>query len=287
MTDALAAQRRFFAEEILITSNLKSPAIVEALASVARERFLPPGPWTIRGEADFQSGPRQTPDGDPRHVYHNVAVAIDPARTLFNGAPGLLCAAIDALALQPGHRVLHLGTGLGYYTAIMAACVGSQGRVVGLEVDDALGARSRENLAPMPWVEMRNGAGAPIPGETFDAILINAGVTHPQPAWLDALAPGGRIVFPITVAMPQMGPIGKGLLLAATCTDDPAVLTLRLVTFVAIYSAIGLRDDAVNVELGKAMQKSPYPQLKRLRRDAHELDASCWLHTPGGCLSLS
>jgi len=286
MTDTLIAQRRFFAEEIQITSNLKSAAVVDALSSVPRERFLPPGPWTIRGEADFQAGPRQTFDADPRHVYHNVAIAIDPARTLFNGAPGLLCAAIDALVLSPGQRVLHLGTGLGYYTAIMASCVGPQGRVVGLEVDDALAARSRDNLASMPWIEMRDGAGTAAPGETFDAILINAGVTHPQPAWLDALAPGGRIVFPLTVAMPQMGPIGKGFLLAATRTDDPAVLALRLVTFVAIYSAIGLRDDAVNMELGKAMQKSPYPPLKRLRRDAHEPDATCWLHTPGGCFSL-
>ncbi len=33
------------------------------------------------------TGPRKTPDADPRHLYHNVSVAIDPARQLFNGAP--------------------------------------------------------------------------------------------------------------------------------------------------------------------------------------------------------
>lgn len=286
MTDTPAARRRFFAEDIQVVANLKSTSIVEALASVPREQFLPPGPWTIRSEVDLQSGPRQTPDADPRHVYHNVAVAIDPARTLFNGAPALLCTAIDALMLSPGQRVLHLGTGLGYYTAILAACVGPTGHVAGLEIDADLHARARENLAAMPWVEMR-ASGTLAAGEMFDAILINAGVTHPQPDWLDALTPGGRIVLPLTVAMPQMGPIGKGLLLAATGTDDPRVFSLRIVAFVAIYSAIGLRDDAVNGELGRALQKAPYPPLKRLRRDAHDADASCWLHTPGGCLSLS
>ncbi len=138
MTD-LTAQRRFFAEEIQVASNLQSAALVDALAAVPRERFLPPGPWTIRGEADFQSPPRLTPGADPRHVYHNVAIAIDPARVLFNGAPGLLALAIDALKLKPGDRVLHLGTGLGYYTAIMAHCVGPTGRVLGLDVDSVAG----------------------------------------------------------------------------------------------------------------------------------------------------
>ena len=143
----LSAQRRFFAEEIQVVSNLQSTAVISALSTVARERFLPPGPWTIRGEADFQAAPRQTPDADPRHVYHNVAVAIDPARMLFNGAPGLLAMVIDALALRAGDRVLHIGTGLGYYTALIAECVGASGRVVGLEVDAALAADARANLA--------------------------------------------------------------------------------------------------------------------------------------------
>src|SRR5262245_5109652 len=102
----LTTRRRFYAEEIEITANLQSPALVEALAGVPRERFLPPGPWAVRGEADFQSPLRKTRDADPKHVYHNLAVGIDPARMLFNGAPGLLSTAIDALAVKPGARVL-------------------------------------------------------------------------------------------------------------------------------------------------------------------------------------
>ena len=141
MTD-LAAQRRFYAEEIQAVANLTSSGVVEALATVARERFLPDGPWTIRSEADLQAPPRLTPDADPRHVYHNLAVAIDAPRMLFNGAPSVVAMAIDALQLSAGNRVLHIGTGLGYYTALMAHCVGPSGRVVGIEVDPGAGRTS-------------------------------------------------------------------------------------------------------------------------------------------------
>jgi protein-L-isoaspartate(D-aspartate) O-methyltransferase len=282
---SLESRRRFYAEEIEIASNLRTAAVVEAFAAVPRERFLPAGPWTIKSDADFQGLPRQTPDADPRHVYHNIGVAIDPARMLFNGAPGLLGMAIDALAPAPGHRVLHLGTGLGYYTAILAHSVGASGRVLGIEVDRDLADAARANLSMYPWAEVRHGNGTGPIGETFDAMLINAGVTHPQPAWLDALGPGGRMIVPITAGMPAMGPIGKGLLLLLTRGADRATFNARIAGFVAIYSGIGLRDPAVEPEIGKALMRNPFPPLKTYRRDSHEPGPACWLHTEHGCLS--
>jgi protein-L-isoaspartate(D-aspartate) O-methyltransferase len=286
MTD-LTARRRFFAEEIQVSSNLRSTALVDALATVPRERFLPPGPWTIRGEADFQASPRQTQDADPRHVYHNVAIAIDATRLLFNGAPGLLAMAIDALALEQGSRVLHIGTGTGYYTALLGHCVGSRGRVVGIEVDDELARAAAANLASMPGVEVRHGDGSAALDEPFDAIFVNAGVTHLQDTWLDALAPGGRLLVPLTATMPAMTTIGKGPLLLATRGPDTARWPARLVTFVAIYSAIGLRDDTLNERLGAALRAAPFPRVTHLRRDPHEAAASCWFHTPAVCVSLA
>ena len=286
MTD-LAAQRRYYAEEIQLSSNLRSPALVEALATIPRERFLPAGPWTIRGDADFQSPLRQTASDDPRHVYHNVAIAIDARRLLFNGAPGLLAMAIDALALEEGARVLHVGTGTGYYTALLAQSVGARGRVLGFEVDAALARAATENLTSMPWVEIRHADGTGVLDESFDAILVNAGVTHPQGTWLEALAPGGRLIVPLTATMPAMTTIGKGLLLLITRGDDPDRWPARLVTFVAIYSAIGLRDDDLNQRLGEALRASPFPPVKHLRRDPHEATASCWLHTPAACISMA
>jgi hypothetical protein len=141
----------------------------------------------------------------------------------------------------------------------------------------------------MPWIEVRHGDGSGAPGahdESFDGILINAGVTHPQEAWLDNLAPSGRMILPLTATLPGMGPIGKGLLLLLTRTEDPGTLVARLLTFVAIFSAVGLRDDALNDQLGKALMKQPFPALKRLRRDGHAPSPSCWLHGTTCCLSL-
>jgi protein-L-isoaspartate(D-aspartate) O-methyltransferase len=165
----------------------------------------------------------------------------------------------------------------------MAHCVGPSGRVLAFEVDEALAAAARENLAAMPWVDVWHADAAGPIGERVNAILINAGVTHPLESWLDALAEGGRIVLPLTVAMKPT--IGKGLLVLATRTANPSSFDARVIGFVAIYSATGLRDDATAKLLAAAFAKNPFPPLKRLRRDAHEPTAACWLHATGWCLS--
>lgn len=285
MTIALDIRRRVFAEEIEAVAGLRTPVLVDALATVRREAFLRPGPWIVRTEADFGGPPRTTPDADPRHVYHNLVVAIDPARQLFNGQPSLLAMAIDALGVAPGGRALHVGCGLGYYTALMAHCVGPSGRIVAIEADAALADEARANLSAMPWVEVRHGDARDDLREPFDAVLVNAGVTHPLDWWLDALTPGGRLMVPLTVPMIAMGAtLGKGLMLLITRRDALA-FDARVASMVAIYSAVGIRDEPRSDELGRAMSKMPFPALKRLRRDMHEPEGGCWLHMPGCCLS--
>jgi protein-L-isoaspartate(D-aspartate) O-methyltransferase len=301
----LAAHRRFYAEEIEAVANLTSPQLIDALATVPRERFVGDGPWVVFGEASGGSA-RTTIDSDPRRVYHNYAIGLDPGRQLFNGVPALIASAIDRFQLQPGQRVLHIGTGTGYYTALAAHTVGPTGRVLGIEVDGELASRARQNLADRPWVTVETGDGrGPFRdrGERFDAILVNAGVTHPEPAWLDAVETGGRIIMPLTATMPAppsrealrrdraeahraeagMGTIGKGLLLLLARQADGA-FTAQVLTFVAIYSAIGLRSDELNRRIGETLQRTPFPRLTRLRRDVHEPDAACWLHSAGCCL---
>ena len=280
----LDLRRRFYAEEIEATSDLHNAALVEALATVPRERFLRSGPWVVRGEADLQaSAPRRTPDADSRHVYHNLAIALDPARDLFNGAPGLLAMVIDRLDPKPGERVVHVGCGTGYYTALMAQCVGPSGTVRAIEVDDMLAGEARSNLATTPWVDVATSDGRELHGAA-DAVLINAGVTHIPDAWLDALNPGGRIAVPLTVSMKQT--IGKGLMILLTHGADDR-FTARVVGFVAIYHAVGLRDEAAGQQLMAAMQKQPFPPLAQLRRDTHDPSSSCWLHREGCCLSTA
>lgn len=291
----LDLRRRFFAEELQAVCNLRSPALVDALAAVPREQFLRPGPWTVLGDGGdgfmMGSAPRTrvTPDADPARVYHNIAIAIDQDRQLFNGQPGTLAVWLDALDLTPGGRVLHVGCGLGYYTAVMAHAVGSTGRVVTFEVDESLADAARRTLASCPWVEVRHGDASAALDGTFDAILVNAGVTHPLNSWLDALAPGGRLILPLTGTMPAMGPrIGKGVTWLLTRQDE-ATLSVRPIGVVAIYSAVGLRDDELNARVGKALMGGPmqWATVKRLRRDAHEASPSCWLHGSGWCWSTS
>jgi protein-L-isoaspartate(D-aspartate) O-methyltransferase len=170
----------------------------------------------VRGEGDFRSPPRRTPDGDPRHTYHNYSIAIDPVRQLFNGAPGLVVGWLDMLSLRPGGRVLHVGAGLGYYSALMGHVVGDRGRIVAIEVDPDLASAARENLSSMPWVELRTGNGIGPFEDEFDAILVHAGVTHPQDAWLDAVKPDGRLLLPLTATIPAMGStLGKGFMVSS------------------------------------------------------------------------
>lgn len=285
----LTLRRRFFAEEIEAVAKLRSGFLVEALAAVPRERFLPPGPWTVLADVDFGAMPaktRLTPDADPARICHNIAVAIDPERQLFNGQPATIASWIDALEVVRGARILHVGCGTGYYTALMAHCADSCGRVVALEADAALAETARANLAALPWVEVRSSADANAGEQTFDAILVNAGVTHPLASWLDSLAPGGRIILPLTSTMVPMGNIGKGLVMLVTrgTGDEYAA---RVSGVVAIYSAIGIRDANLNKTVGKALMGGPqkWSTVARLRRDSHEPSAACWLHGDGFCFS--
>ena len=78
---ALAAARRRYAEELRELSRLRSELLVEAFARVPREHYLGPGPWRVL-RPDLKGGYTDTPDADPRHLYHDVLVAIDEERRL-------------------------------------------------------------------------------------------------------------------------------------------------------------------------------------------------------------
>lgn len=272
--------REFFAEEIEAVCGIKTLALTEAFASVPRERFLGPGPWLTKCEADVLGPARRTPDDDPRRVYHNMSIAIDPTRQLFNAAPGVLGTWIDALQLAAGSRVLHIGCGTGYYSAILGSVVGPTGLVEAIEVDPELVVRATASLAEWPWIHVRHGDGR-LHGEPFDAIIVNAGATHPHASWLDGLVDGGRLILPLTVSM--SGTIGKGVV--TIVTREAHEFAARVINFVAIYNAEGFRDPALNERLGKIMPRGDWMSVKRLRRDTHEESPACWLHGEEFCIS--
>lgn len=156
---------------------------------------------------------------DPRDLYHNVVVSLDRAKDINNGQPSALGRWIDALNLKPGDRVYHLGCGAGYYTAIMAEVVGSNGSIVAIELRPDLAAKAGENLANFGNVCVEAADGAAFdPGEC-DAILVNCGVTHPQRIWLDRLREGGRLVTPITMAINPT--IGQGVMSKSCARAQP------------------------------------------------------------------
>jgi protein-L-isoaspartate(D-aspartate) O-methyltransferase len=179
--------------------------------------------------------------------------------------------------------VLHLGCGTGYYTALIASCVGPGGHVVAIDVDESLAERAHMNLARMPWVDVHRGDGSESFRSTFDAVLINAGVTHPLNHWIEALNENGRMILPLTFSIAPT--IGKGPMLLLSRTTAGAELAAKIVGYVAIYSAVGIRDATANDQLGTALKGNPFPVLKRFRRDSHEPSSACWLHTTYGCLS--
>jgi len=277
-----AEARRWFAEDLRVSCNVTSSAIVDAFATVPRERFLGPGPWTMRGM--FEGGAYSPAGDDPALVYHNVSIAIDPSRDLYNGHPGTIARWLEDLGIPRGTRVLQIGAGTGYFTAVIGHVVGAAGRVWAVEVDRGLAERARANVAEWPWIEVTHGDGRSGLPSQVDVILAHAGATHVLDEWLDALGDGGRLLVPLTVALPGMGPtLGKGMMLRVTRTGPE--WTAHVSSMVSPYSLVGVRDEGMSAALGKAMMTGALMKVTRLRRDPHEAGASCVLHGKSCCLT--
>lgn len=274
--------RQFYAEEVGLAAPLGSKAVVEAFRRVPREEFLGPGPWQIAiPDTAMGSSYRLTEDAEARHVYHNVSVALDPKRQLFNGQPGTVGRFIDELEIQPGDRVFHLGCGPGYYTAIMAEVAGTSGQVIASEVDPELSARAAANLSRYLNVRVIPGDGTELDPGVSDAMLINAGVTLPLVRWLDRLAEGGRMVVPVTV---PVGPaLGKGVVLKIT--REGGHFATRMISLIVIYSCTTAQDPQLAAAVGKSLGSGALMRVTSVRRDPHAADDACVIHTAEICLS--
>src|SRR5262245_48371105 len=280
-SDRLDPVRREFAEKIRALAGLRSARLVEALATVRREDFLGPGPWRVLRLPSAAGGYELTPDDDPRHLYENVLVAIDAGRFLNNGEPAALLRWLDELALAPGERVLHVGCGVGYYTALAAAAVPG-GSVVGVELDPRLAELARRNLSHTPNATVVAGDGSAFAAGAFDAIFVNAGATEPLPSWVSALPEGGRLLVPMTVALPQRG-FGAGHMLLVTRGADS--FAARFTSPVGIFDCAGARTAAGDARLREAYARGGHERVRSLRSDAHDSGPRCWLHGELFCLS--
>jgi protein-L-isoaspartate(D-aspartate) O-methyltransferase len=148
--------------------------VLEVMATVRREAFVP--------------------DAYQALAYADIEIPITDATAML--APKVVAHMLQALAVQPGDRVLQIGLGTGYVSACLREL---GGRVTGVEIDPALAEEARRRLEAQGvdgvHTECRDGLGEPVPGGPFDAIAITGSMpTEAALPLLQAeLAPGGRL----------------------------------------------------------------------------------------------
>lgn len=276
--------RQAYVAEIRLDGGAQRPDVRRVFATVPREHFYGPGPWrfALRSmEAAQSSTYLTTDDADPCSIYRNASIPLDESRQLLSGHPGLVARYLDHLAVQHGEHVLHLGSGSGYFTALLAELVGPTGRVEATEADPRLATLAQTNLADRSNVTLVNTTSTPGEDGCADAMLMSFGVTHIEPQWLDRLRDGGRLLVSLTV---PMGPTqGFGLLFKVTRESETFKATLLQPT--AGFSGVGVRDATMEQLLAQAMQTGAIAQATEMRRDVHAPTSTCVLHRDGACLS--
>jgi protein-L-isoaspartate(D-aspartate) O-methyltransferase len=150
--------------------------VLEAIRSLDRSEFVPEG---MRSEARLDT---------PLPIGHGQTIS----------QPFVVALMTEALNPQPGERVLEIGTGSGYQTAVLSRLCGE---VYTVEVLPALAEPARERLLRLGFqnVRFREGDGtAGWPEEApFDAIIGTAAPEQLPPALYQQLRPGGRLVLPV------------------------------------------------------------------------------------------
>jgi protein-L-isoaspartate(D-aspartate) O-methyltransferase len=164
-----------------------------AFETVPREMFLPRGPWHIDAGS---GGLIETPNADVRFLYQDVLVAIDTSRGINNGQPSGHAQFMGLLEPRPGETVVHIGSGTGYYSAILSMLVAPGGRVAAFELNEDLALGARRNLQTLDNVSVTVGDATLLELPEADVVYVNAGVIRPPVHWLRALRPGGRMFVP-------------------------------------------------------------------------------------------
>ena len=194
-------------------AGVDDPRVLAAMAAVPRAGYVPPE----HADAAYQDAPVPIPHGQ------------------VTTQPSLSARMIQALRLRRGDRVLEVGTGYGYQTALLARLAAT---VVSVERRPELAETARRNLANsgVTTVEVLVGDGTDGAPEhaPFDAILVSAAYPQvPQPL-VEQLRLGGRLVQPI-------GPGGADVVTLFERTPDGLVERERLLPayFVRLYGRHG------------------------------------------------
>jgi protein-L-isoaspartate(D-aspartate) O-methyltransferase len=161
-------------ESQILTSDVTDRRILQAMGSLPRERFVPAA-W-----ADL--------------AYMDEAVPLSAAGRMLM-APRVFAKLLQLAEIGDGNRVLDVGCGSGYSTAVLAKIAKS---VVGLESDARLAEEARLNAAALGLANAAIVEGA-LPGGAasdgpYDAIVLEGSIAIEPEALLDELKDGGRLV---------------------------------------------------------------------------------------------
>jgi len=171
-----AAERRRMVERQLRRRGIADERVLEAMARVPRELFVPAGAV--------------------RDAYADAALPIGRGQTI--SQPYMVARICEELRLEGDERVLDVGTGSGYQAAVLAELAAE---VVTIEVIPELAEQARANLAAAGYdrVEVVVGDGSMgYPEQApYDGIAVAAAAPDVPPALYEQLAPGGRLVVPV------------------------------------------------------------------------------------------
>ena len=153
----------------------------------------------------------------PEHLadaaYEDHPLPIGYSQTI--SQPYIVALMTELLKLQPGAKVLEVGTGSGYQAAILAE-VGAE--VYSIEILEPLARTSAELLRRLGYVNVQVKQGDGYLGWSqhapYDAIVVTAAADHVPPPLVEQLKPGGRLVIPVGDGQDQ-----QSLLLVEKSTD--------------------------------------------------------------------
>jgi protein-L-isoaspartate(D-aspartate) O-methyltransferase len=183
--------RSTLVDRLAADGHVRSAAAEAALRAVPRHLFLP-GVDLAEVYADRSIQTKRAPDG------RGISSSSQPA---------IMAIMLEQLGLAPGMRVLEVGAGTGYNAALLAHLVGERGQVTTVDIDDDIVDGARRHLAAAGFDRVRvvrgDGALGWPAGAPYDRIVLTVGSWDVVPAWPAQLAPGGRLLLPLTLRVCQ------------------------------------------------------------------------------------
>lgn len=185
-----------------------------AFEQVLRHEFIPDTVWRVSEQADGRLMPlrrAEDPDTWLELAYSDAPVntQVDDGNpppeggwevTSSTSQPAVVAEMLSAMDLEPGMRVLEIGTGTGWNAALMAHRVGAE-NVVTVEIDQTLARQARAALERTGFGKVSVVTGDGTRGHPdaapYDRIVITVGVRDVPYTWVTQTRPGGRIVAPM------------------------------------------------------------------------------------------